>query len=130
MAGLYHFTTRDPGGHKRYDREGLAAWARAAVRRGLDMEDLKNKQRDEIRALLVEQSRRFRRSGRKRPWPRPIAGWSRIFDGDSRRPRRCATAYDDGRLKSLSAWLAEQLRLRSAAGRDGRDATPEASRAT
>ncbi len=28
MAGLYHFTTRDAGGHKRYDREKLAEWAR------------------------------------------------------------------------------------------------------
>ena len=25
MAGLSHFTTRDAGGHKRYDREGLVA---------------------------------------------------------------------------------------------------------
>ena len=31
MAGLYHFTTRDPGGHKRYDREGLAAVGPAAI---------------------------------------------------------------------------------------------------
>ena len=28
MAGLYHFTTRDAGGHKRYDREKLVDWAR------------------------------------------------------------------------------------------------------
>ena len=28
MAGLYHFTTRDAGGHKRYDREELVRWAR------------------------------------------------------------------------------------------------------
>ena len=30
MAGLYHFTTRDAGGHKRYDREELAAVGRAS----------------------------------------------------------------------------------------------------
>ena len=28
MAGLYHFTTRDAAGHKRYDREELVEWAR------------------------------------------------------------------------------------------------------
>ena len=52
MAGLYHFTTRDPGGHKRYDREKLAEWARDRFEVELDLEDLKNKQRDEIRATL------------------------------------------------------------------------------
>ena len=34
MAGLSHFTTRDAGGHKRYDREGLVAVGPQAVRRG------------------------------------------------------------------------------------------------
>jgi hypothetical protein len=56
MAGLYHFTTRDPGGHKRYDREGLVQWARERFQVELDLEDLKNKQRDEIRSVLVEQA--------------------------------------------------------------------------
>jgi hypothetical protein len=31
MAGLYHFTTRDAGGHKRYDREDSS---RRSGRRG------------------------------------------------------------------------------------------------
>ncbi len=59
MAGLSHFTTRDAGGHKRYDREGLVEWARKRFEVDLDLEDLKNRQRDEIRALLIEHSRRF-----------------------------------------------------------------------
>ena len=59
MAGLSHFTTRDAGGHKRYDREGLVEWARKRFDVDLDLEDLKNRQRDEIRALLIEHSRRF-----------------------------------------------------------------------
>ena len=56
MAGLYHFTTRDANGHKRYDREKLADWAKQRFGVELSVEDLKNKQRHEIRALLVEQS--------------------------------------------------------------------------
>ena len=52
MAALAHFTTRDAGGHKHYDREQLVAWARDRFEVDLDLEDLKNKQRDEIRALL------------------------------------------------------------------------------
>ena len=64
MAGLYHFTTRDASGQKRYDRERLVAWARERFQVDLDLEDLSNKQRDDIRAVLVEHSRRKR--------PRPI----------------------------------------------------------
>ena len=57
MAGLYHFTTRDASGQKRYDRERLVAWARERFQVDLDLEDLRNKQRDEIRTLLIEKSR-------------------------------------------------------------------------
>ncbi|MBN2021372.1 MAG: SEC-C domain-containing protein [Pirellulales bacterium] len=58
MAGLYHFTTRDPSGHKRYDREKLAEWARDRFHVDFDLEDLRNKQRDEIHEALVAQSRK------------------------------------------------------------------------
>jgi len=58
MAGLYHFTTRDAGGHKHYDREKLVAWARERFHVDLGLDELRNKQRDEIRAHLVERSRR------------------------------------------------------------------------
>ena len=57
MAGLYHFTTRDASGQKRYDRDQLVAWARDRFQVNLDLEDLKNKQRDDIRAVLIEHSR-------------------------------------------------------------------------
>jgi len=57
MAGLYHFTLRDSGGHKRYDREKLAAWARDRFGVELSIDDLKNKQRHEIHEILIEQSR-------------------------------------------------------------------------
>ncbi|HEV2969485.1 MAG TPA: SEC-C metal-binding domain-containing protein [Pirellulales bacterium] len=57
MAGLYHFTTRDSSGQKRFDREKLVAWAKERFHVDLDLEDLKSKQREEVRALLIEQSR-------------------------------------------------------------------------
>ena len=59
MAGLYHFTTRDPSGHKRYDREALVDWARERFDVELEPRRPANKQRDEIRALLVEHSRQY-----------------------------------------------------------------------
>lgn len=57
MAGLVHFTTRDSSGNKRYDREKLVEWARERFGVELDLDDLRSKQRDEIRDLLIEQSR-------------------------------------------------------------------------
>lgn len=57
LAGLYHFTTRDQRGQKRYDRELLVDWARDRFEVELDLEDLRNKQRDEIRSLLLDHSR-------------------------------------------------------------------------
>jgi preprotein translocase subunit SecA len=57
MAGLYRFTNRAGGGQTRIDRDSLIAWARDRFDVELDIEDLKNKQREEIRALLVGHSR-------------------------------------------------------------------------
>jgi preprotein translocase subunit SecA len=57
LAGMAHFMSQDPSGQKRFDREGWAAWARSRFQVELDVEELKSKQRDEIRALMVEKSR-------------------------------------------------------------------------
>jgi preprotein translocase subunit SecA len=57
MAGLIHFTNRDASGQKRYDRDQLVTWARDRFHVDFDLDDLKNKQQDEIRAVLVEHSR-------------------------------------------------------------------------
>ncbi|MEX0711765.1 MAG: SEC-C metal-binding domain-containing protein, partial [Pirellulales bacterium] len=61
LAGLYHFTTRDASGQKRYDREQLVSWARERFHVELNVDDLRNKQREEIRALLIDQSRECQR---------------------------------------------------------------------
>jgi preprotein translocase subunit SecA len=57
MAGLIHFTTRDGSGGRRYDRQQLVGWARDRFKVELDLADLRSKQRDEIRDLLIAQSR-------------------------------------------------------------------------
>jgi preprotein translocase subunit SecA len=108
MAGLSHFTTRDAGGHKRYDREGLVQWARQRFEVDLDLEDLKNRQRDEIRALLIEQSRHFA--------DRPVdpqgeveTRLKQVFNGETLSPKGLQTALEDGRLKGLSDWLNQDL---------------------
>ena len=54
MAGLYQFV--QPGS-TRIDREGLVKWASRRFEKELEVEDLKNKQRDEMRSYLLEKSR-------------------------------------------------------------------------
>jgi preprotein translocase subunit SecA len=107
MAGLYHFTTRDEAGHKRYDREALAAWAHDRFHVELSIEDLKNKQRDEIRESLVEHSRAYA-AGIGAAMTEAHAWLDKIFDADLSEEKALRKAYDDGRLKTLSDWLAEQ----------------------
>jgi preprotein translocase subunit SecA len=60
LAGMAHFMSQESSGQKRFDREGWAAWARGRFQVELDIDDLKNKQRDEIRALMIEKSRDYR----------------------------------------------------------------------
>ena len=57
MAGLLHYTVKDSGGQKRYDREKLVVWAQERFGAEVSLEDLKSKQRDEIRELLIDRSR-------------------------------------------------------------------------
>jgi preprotein translocase subunit SecA len=109
MAGLLHFTTRDATGHKRYEREELAQWAAQRFGVELSLEDLKNKQRDEVRALLVEHSRRFA-EGQEAAMTEALAWIGRIFPVDMAADKALRTAYEDGRLKELSAWLAEKYK--------------------
>ncbi len=109
MAGLYHFTTRDASGHKRYEREELAHWAGAAVRR-----------RVEHRGPEEQAARR-----NPRPcWWSTAGGLPKGQEAahgrgpclarphlrvPTRRPKRpSARPTSDGRLQELSAWLAEK----------------------
>ncbi|MEC7695576.1 MAG: SEC-C metal-binding domain-containing protein [Planctomycetota bacterium] len=63
MGGLLHYTTRDASGNRRYDREQLIDWARDRFGVDLDLEDLKSKQRDEIREVLLSQSKEHYKAG-------------------------------------------------------------------
>jgi preprotein translocase subunit SecA len=59
LAGMYLFEKPSSAGTTGpLDREGLVKWANRRFNVELTAEDLKNKQRDEIRELLLEQSRR------------------------------------------------------------------------
>ena len=58
LAGMYRFASRDRSGAKQgFQREELVEWAKHRFDVELSLDDLKNKQRDEIRQLLLEHSR-------------------------------------------------------------------------
>lgn len=57
MAGLYQFVVSAGGAQTRIDREGLISWASRRFESDLTMDDVKNKQREEIRQLLLTKSR-------------------------------------------------------------------------
>ncbi len=115
LAGLYHFTTQDPTGHKRYDREKLVDWARDRFGVELSVEDLKNKQRHEIRALLVEHSRQAIHEGRQRleearsrldeALAGQVAGSHATSVAEHTAEHATPAAAGNGRLQSLSDWL-------------------------
>jgi len=106
MAGLYHFTTRDAGGHKRYDREKLVEWARERFSAELSLDDLRNKQRDEIRALLIERSRRYtERAGQVMAEAR---AWVEKLFGEEGSAAHLPPG--NGKLRALCDWQVENFR--------------------
>jgi len=107
MAGLYHFTTRDASGHKRYDREGLVEWASRRFGIALSLDDIKNKQRDEIRDVLIEHSRRFA-EGRGPALTEALKWLDRIFVPDMPADAALRKSRDMGRLQELSDWLKKE----------------------
>jgi preprotein translocase subunit SecA len=108
MAGLLHFTARDAAGHKRYDREGVVAWAPQRFQTNLDLEDLKNKQREEIRGLLIETSRQFI-AGLPDAQQEADTRLAELLAGDDSHERAMRAARDDGRLKAFCDWLAARF---------------------
>ena len=114
MAGMYRFGTRVAGGHaKTRSRSPGRNGPASGFRSSCPIDDLKNKQREEIREVLVGHSRAASKR-RMTCWPKLQAAVEQLFDEaaseDGTVPAgRCATVD----LQSLSDWFMGQLRLRS-----------------
>ncbi len=109
MAGLYHFTLRDAAGHKRYDRDKLAVWAKDRFGTELSLEDLRNRQRHEIQAMLVEQSRLFSDRA-KQTVDEAYRRMDEVFHpADSHDDGQPGRARHAGNLRSFVEWLQTEL---------------------
>ena len=96
MGGLLHFTTRDASGNRRYDREQLIDWARDRFGVNLDLDDLRSKQRDEIREVLLAQSREHHECGQQ-------------LVEDMQSHIDAAATGEDAAIADLTSWGKEHL---------------------
>ena len=108
LAGMYRFSVAESHGQRRFDRDQLAAWAAERFHTTVDVEELRNKPRDELQSLLAEKSREYLKEA------------DRVWADAQRRVAECAAelsrheanghAAADGRglLASLARWVAER----------------------
>ncbi|MGE3242957.1 MAG: preprotein translocase subunit SecA [Pirellulales bacterium] len=104
LAGMLRFGA---GGQSGLQREALVEWARRRFHADIDLEDIKNKQRDEIRAVLVEHSRRHNAEANQ------VAVEARqrvekLFSGPATvRATLGDVTGNNGQLDDLATWLAK-----------------------
>jgi preprotein translocase subunit SecA len=110
MTGLYHFSTRDASGHRRYDRDALVSWASQRFGVQLDHKDIKNKLREEVHELLLSASRSNQR--RANELLQEAAGKLDQFwhDASHHRPVSGA-ASSNGAVENIRNWLRENVGL-------------------
>ena len=103
MAGFAHFSRVDSSGQRRIDREQLALWARERFALNVEAESFKSKQRDEIHAELLEQSRAYQRQAEEAvaEVQRRVAELPVSENGEF----RGGSAGGNGKLASLTDWL-------------------------
>jgi preprotein translocase subunit SecA len=107
MAALYRYSSGP--GHSRLDREGLAAWASERFQAEVNVEDFKHKQREEIRELLVAQSR-FCQQRAGDYHEQVAARIDQLFGPDSEGQTAIIAAGGTEPLEQLVDWVGENLR--------------------
>jgi preprotein translocase subunit SecA len=111
LAGLYRFTMRDAQGQKRFDRDRLVEWASQRFEAPLDLEDLKNRQRDEIREVLLTHSREYHRKAAG-VIEKVHAQVDKIFQGNGHADTTLAVAGGgNGQAESLARWLEDDCHV-------------------
>ncbi len=100
MAGLYQFV--QPGSD-RIDREGLVRWASRRFGQEISLDELKNKQREEIRDVLVQYSRQNQARARE-----VIAELRRLMD-ELTEDGEIPLSRVDGGLERLAEWFKQTI---------------------
>jgi len=106
LAGLYRFSAHGSGGQRQgFLREELVEWAKRRFGAEITLDDLKNKQREEIRTLLVEHSQKNNQKAEQ------VAAEAQerdeqLFAGESTATATLgAVTGHNGKLDDLTQWL-------------------------
>jgi preprotein translocase subunit SecA len=106
LAGLYRFSARGAGGQRQgFLREDLVEWAKRRFDAELTVDDLKNKQREEIRTLLVEHSRKNNERANQVAAEAQQKVAQLFADEASRTATVGAVTGHNGKLEVLTDWL-------------------------
>jgi preprotein translocase subunit SecA len=106
LAGLYRYASHGAGGQKQgFQREELVEWARRRFAAELDLEDIKNKQREEIRQVLVEHSRRSNELANQIAAEAQARVEQLFADPSTSRATLGDVTGHNGQLDDLASWL-------------------------
>ncbi len=107
LAGLYRFAGHAAGGQKQgFQREELVEWAKRRFGVDLSLDDLRNKQRDEIREMLLQYSR----ANNERACQLADEARSKIdalFSSAGAESTLGQATSHNGKLTDLASWLKE-----------------------
>ncbi|WP_449241590.1 SEC-C metal-binding domain-containing protein [Bythopirellula goksoeyrii] len=106
LAGMYRFASRNQAGQRGLQREELVEWAKRRFSADLSLDDLKTKQREEIRSMLVEYSRKMNAAANK------VASEAQerveaLFNESGSAVTLGQVTGNNGKLDDLSEWLAK-----------------------
>ncbi len=109
LAGLYRFSAHGAGGQRQgFLREDLVEWAKRRFDAEISLDDLKNKQREEIRELFVAHSQKNNEKA-KQVAAEAQQRVEQLFDGDPNGSNGSATlgtvTGQNGKLDDLTTWL-------------------------
>jgi len=103
MAGM----TRFGAGGQRVNREELIDWAQSRFETEVSLDDIKNKQRDEIEQLLIEHSRDHRAKAENKE-KEVLSKVDSLF-GDATDKTLAQVIGSNGAISNLAQWLEETL---------------------
>ena len=104
LAGMYRFASRNQAGQRGLQREELVEWAQRRFSADLSLDDLKTKQREEIRGMLVEYSRKMNAAANQVA----LEAQQRVdalFAESGSAVTLGQVTGNNGKLDDLSAWL-------------------------
>ncbi|MEN1681851.1 MAG: SEC-C metal-binding domain-containing protein, partial [Planctomycetota bacterium] len=103
MAALQRFGG-GASGQRQLDREGLIEWAQRRLEADLSIEDIKNKQRDEVRQVLVAASLKATAKANEVA-AEAVEKVDKLFDSAEDATTLGAATGNNGKLDDLAAWL-------------------------